>query len=518
MRIITPAQIFRLIGINFTVLRYGLDEILFLIPAFRPLSFVRRLLPWHWSRRDSPLGARIVAALEKLGPVFIKFGQMLSTRRDLLPGDIADELSKLQDKVSPFSGEDARKIVEEALGEPIDDLFDAFDTTPLAAASVAQVHAAKLKGGDEVIVKVLRPDARKRISRDINLLYLLAGMVKTMFPGGRRLRPTEVVGEFETTIMKELDLMREAANAGQLRRNFADSDILYVPRVYWPYCRRSVMVMERVYGVRISDVEVLRAAGTNMRTLAERGVRIFFTQVFQHNLFHADMHPGNLFVRVEDPENPVYAGVDFGIVGTLSESDQYYLAENFLAFFQYDYKRIARLHLESGWVPGDVREDELESAVRAVCEPLVHRPLNEISFGQLLVQLFRIGRQFNMEVQPQLVLLQKTLFNIEGLGRELYPELDLWETAKPFLEEWSKNRASVTRVAESFMEHAPRALMRLPRLPEKVEEAMDAVVRNARAPDERYRRLEGAVRRSERRLLWAIALAVAAIALALYRF
>ena len=512
----TPMQVLRLIKVNFTAMRYGLDEVLFLIPAFQPMNFLLRLLPWHWVRNRPPLGERIVAALGELGPVFIKFGQMLSTRRDLLPSDIADELAKLQDDVAPFSGDEARRIVEDALGEPVDALFKEFDSTPLAAASVAQVHAAKLKDGRDAVVKVLRPDARKRIHKDLGLLYMLAGLVKTILPGGRRLRPLEVVREFEVTILKELDLMREAANAGQLRRNFADSDILYVPEVYWPYCRRKVMVMERIYGVRISDMEKLRAAGTNLRTLAERGVKIFFTQVFRHNLFHADMHPGNLFVRVEDPENPVYAGVDFGIVGTLSERDQYYLAENFLAFFNYDYKRIARLHIESGWVPEHVREDELESAVRAVCEPLVHRPLNEISFGQLLIRLFSIGRQFDMEVQPQLVLLQKTLLNIEGLGRELYPELDLWETAKPFFEEWSRRRKGLAPIIESFVEHAPQALAQLPKMPQRAWETMDALVHRSRASDERHSRIEDAIRRSERRVVFMLVGAVVAVLAAIY--
>ena len=516
--IATPGQLFRLLRIQLTVMRYGLDELILDIPVFKPMKFMLRLLPWHWRRKRAPLGQRIVSALEELGPVFIKFGQMLSTRRDLLPEDIANELAKLQDKVSPFPKDEARRIIEDTLGGSVDALFAEFDETPLAAASVAQVHAAKLKDGRDVVVKVLRPDAKKRIRRDLGALYLLAGMARTILPGGRRLRPLEVVGEFEKTILKELDLMHEAANAGQLRRNFSDSDVMYVPEIYWPYCHRDVLVMERIYGVPINDIESLRSAGTNMRVLAERGVKIFFTQVFEHNLFHADMHPGNLFVRVDDPENPVYAGVDFGIIGTLSERDQYYLAENFLAFFNYDYKRIARLHIESGWVPEGVREDELESAVRTVCEPLVNRPLNEISFGHLLIRLFQIGRRFNMEVQPQLVLLQKTLLNIEGLGRELYPGLDLWETAKPFFEKWSRRQNGLKTIVDEFVEHAPQAIRYLPRMPQQTWRALHRLARDTRRPDERYQSLERALRRATRHVIYALAAATALLVFAIYQF
>ena len=510
-----PRKIIRLFQIQWTVIRYSLDEVIFDIPFLKPIHFFVRLLPWHWSKSKLPLAKRIVMSLEALGPVFIKFGQMLSTRRDLLPEDIADELAKLQDNVAPFSGSAARKIVEDALGAPVTGLFAEFDEEPLAAASVAQVHSAKLQDGREVVVKVLRPDAKKRIQRDIEALYLLAGMVRTMF-GADRLRPVEVIAEFEKTILRELDLMHEAANAGQLRRNFADSEILYVPEVYWPYCRRNVLVIERIYGIPINDIESLHKSGTNMQTLAERGVQIFFTQVFEHNLFHADMHPGNLFVRVDDPENPVYAGVDFGIVGTLSERDKYYLAENFLAFFNYDYKRIARLHVESGWVSEDVREDELETAVRTLCEPLVNRPLNEISFGHLLIRLFRIGRQFNMEIQPQLILLQKTLLNIEGLGRDLYPSLDLWETAKPFLERWSYRRAGLKSIVDSFVENAPEALQYLPRMPQQAWRTLHTLARDSQSPDKRYQSLERTMRKMTRYVIYTVAAATVILALILF--
>lgn len=517
---ITPARILRLFKIHLTIVRYGLDELLFTIPAFRPVHFVLRLLPWHWMKRKLPLATRIRLALEELGPVFIKFGQTLSTRRDLLPADIADELAKLQDQVPPFCGIEAREIVEVALGAPVDTLFAGFDTTPLAAASVAQVHAAKLMDGADVVVKVLRPDARKRIKRDIDVLKWLA-RTATLVPGVARLRPEEVVREYETTIFNELDLMREAANAGQLRRNFEGSTTLYVPKIYWNLCSGSVIVMERIYGIPISDIRRLRAAGTDMRELAQRGVEIFFTQVFEHNFFHADMHPGNLFVRVDDPARPVYAGVDFGIMGMLSKRDQFYLAENFLAFFNHDYKRIAMLHIESGWVPSDVREDEFEASIRTVCEPLARRPMNEISFGHLLIRLFRTGRRFNMEVQPQLLLLQKTLLNVEGLGRELYPELDLWVTAKPFFERWSAQQSSITGIIKGVFKNGPRALEHLPVMPKQLWRTLRSLDDYARRRnDDKHHtyRLHIEIRKAARRIVYALIFAAAVIAFALYKF
>ncbi len=441
---ITPRQTLRLMRINYVLARHGLDEIILTAHIFRPIRFLIYLSPFYWlRRRDIPRGERIRRALEDLGPIFVKFGQMLSTRRDLLPHDIADELAKLQDRVPPFPGREAREIVEEKLGKPVTELFAEFSETPLASASIAQVHAARLKNGGEVVVKVLRPGVERIIRGDLDLLYLIAGLAERYWRESRRLRPREVVAEYEHVILDELDLMREAANAAQLKRNFEGSKLLYVPEIHWPLTRRNVMVMERIHGVPISDVAALRARGTDMQKLAENGVEIFFTQVFKHNFFHADMHPGNIFVDITDPKNPRYVAVDFGIVGTLDPRDQQYLAENFLAFFKRDYLRVAELHVESGWVPVGTRVNEFESAIRTVCEPIFNRPLKDISFGQLLVRLFQTARRFNMTVQPQLVLLQKTLLNIEGLGRELYPDLDLWKTAKPFLEDWVRAQTSL---------------------------------------------------------------------------
>jgi ubiquinone biosynthesis protein len=424
-------------------MRHGLGEIVLAAHLFRPVRFIVYFNPFYWTRdRSVGRGERIRLSLVELGPVFVKFGQVLSTRRDLLPLDIADELAKLQDRVPPFPGAEARAMVEASLGKPVTELFASFDETPLASASIAQVHAAKLKDGREVVVKVLRPGVEQRIQADLDVLYLVAGLAENYWRDGRRLRPLEVVEEYEKTVLDELDLVREAANAAQLKRNFEGSALLYVPEVVWDLTRRDVMVMERIRGVPVSDLKTLRERGTDMQRLAENGVQIFFTQVFKHNFFHADMHPGNIFVDVRDPGQPVYMAVDFGIIGTLSVSDQHYLAENFLAFFKRDYQRIAELHVESGWVPAGTRADEFEMAIRSVCEPIFNKPLSEISFAQVLLRLFQTARRFDMEIQPQLVLLQKTLFNIEGLGRQLYPELDLWKTAKPFLEDWTRERYS----------------------------------------------------------------------------
>ena len=438
-----PRQALRLIRVNVVLVRHGLDEIVLATHLFRPVRFLVYLSPFYWFRRKSiSRGERIRRALEDLGPIFVKFGQTLSTRRDLLPLDIADELAKLQDRVPPFPGVRARQRVEEALGGSVKELFKEFDETPLASASIAQVHAARLHDGREVVVKVLRPGVEDLIHRDLDVLHLIAGLAEDYWSDGKRLRPREVVAEYEKTVLDELDLIREAANAAQLKRNFEGSSLLYVPEVHWPLTRREVMVMERIHGVPIRDLATLRARGTDFKRLAENGVEIFFTQVFKHNFFHADMHPGNIFVDVADPAHPRYMAVDFGIIGTLSPRDQHYLAENFLAFFNRDYRRVAVLHVESGWVPAGTREDEFETAIRTVCEPIFNKPLKDISFAQLLLRLFQTARRFNMEVQPQLMLLQKTLFNIEGLGRDLYPELDLWQTAKPFLESWTRERMS----------------------------------------------------------------------------
>ncbi|MFZ1906427.1 MAG: ubiquinone biosynthesis regulatory protein kinase UbiB, partial [Steroidobacteraceae bacterium] len=450
----------RLIEIQRVLLRHGLDDFVRATHLYRPLRFLFFLSPlvWFARRRQASRGERLRLALEELGPIFVKFGQAVSTRRDLLPGDLADELARLQDRVPPFPGAQARRLIESSYGVPLTAVFASFDETPLAAASIAQVHAARLPGGEEVVVKVLRPDMRALIERDLEVLHALAELAQRYWPEGRRLRPREVVAEYQKTVLDELDLMREAANASQLKRNFAGSEELYVPEVYWDHCRSDVMVMERIRGVPISDLAALRAAGTNIARLAENGVRIFFTQVFRHNFFHADMHPGNIFVIVDDPQQPRYAAVDFGIVGTLDPRDQYYLAENFLAVFDRDYRRVAQLHLQSGWVPAGARIDEMESAVRTVCEPIFDRPLKDISFGRILLRLFEISRRFNVQIQPQLVLLQKTLLNVEGLGRQLYPELDIWSTASPILRQWMRERVSLGTLARSLRNHAPELL------------------------------------------------------------
>lgn len=451
----------RLLKIIFVFLRYGMDELLFAIPPFKQVHFLVRLSPWHWYVRRQPRGQRIRKTLEALGPIFVKFGQLLSTRRDLLPADIATELSKLQDKVPPFAGHKARTIIEQSLGKSVTELFAEFSTEPLASASIAQVHAATLHDGKAVVVKVLRPNILKTIKSDLRIMYLLARLLEKGWADGKRLRPVEVVAEYEKTILDELDLMREAANASMLRRNFLNSPLLYIPEVYWDFVRKDVLVLERIYGTPVSDVETLRTKGIDIQMLAERGVEIFFTQAFKHNFFHADMHPGNIFVA----DDGRYIAVDFGIMGTLNREDQRYLAENLLAFFHRDYARVAILHVESGWVPGDTRADEFESAIRAVCEPIFERPISEISFGQLLVRLFQTARRFNMEVQPQLVLLQKTLLNIEGLGRTLYPQLDLWTTAKPFLEKWMNEQVGVKAFVNNLKKQLPVTLERLPELP-----------------------------------------------------
>jgi ubiquinone biosynthesis protein len=447
----------RLLQIQRVLVRHGLDEIILATHLLRPLRFAFYLSPatWFERRKGGSRGERIRLALEELGPIFVKFGQALSTRRDLLPADIADELEKLQDRVPPFPGSQAREVVERAYRRPVQEVFEQFDEQPLAAASIAQVHTARLRSGEEVVVKVIRPGVRARIETDLEVMYELARLARDYASGSERLRPVEVVQEYEKTILDELDLLREAANAAQLKRNFEGSDLLYVPEVYWDYCRRDVMVMERIHGVLVNDLAELQRRGANIQLLAENGVKIFFTQVFRHNFFHADMHPGNIFVRLEDPDRPQYAAVDFGIVGSLDARDQHYLAENFLAFFDRDYHRVARLHVDSGWVPPDTRVDELEAAVRTVCEPIFNKPLAEISFGQVLLRLFETARRFQMKVQPQLILLQKTLLQIEGLGRQLYPQLDLWKTAQPVLKEWAADRLSGRSLAQQLRQQLP---------------------------------------------------------------
>jgi ubiquinone biosynthesis protein len=446
----------RLLTIHRVLVRYGLDDFVRATHLYRPLRFVFWLSPWTWfRRRRGSRGERLRRALEDLGPIFVKFGQVVSTRRDLLPPDLADELAKLQDRVPPFPGAAAKARIEEALGRPVTELFGEFEEQPLAAASIAQVHAARLRDGREVVVKVLRPGMREIIGRDLEVLHALAGLAEDYWPGSRRLHPREVVVEYEKTILNELDLMREAGNASQLKRNFAGSPMLHVPEVHWDLCRQEVMVMERIRGVPIAEVTRLKELGTDIPKLAQNGVTIFFTQVFSHNFFHADMHPGNIFVDVSDPANPRYAAVDFGIVGTLDPRDQLYIAGNFLAFFEHDYRKVAVLHLESGWVPAGTRVDELESAVRTVCEPVFDKPLKDISFGVVLLHLFEVARRYNMQVQPQLILLQKTLLNIEGLGRQLYPELDLWQTALPILRQWMRERSGPRVLFRSLRSHWP---------------------------------------------------------------
>ena len=409
-------QALRLLYINAILVRHGLDEIILAAPPFRSLRFLLYLLPWNWVRRRprEARSVRIRRALEDLGPIFVKFGQILSTRRDLLPEDIGDELSGLQDRVPPFPGSEARRIIERSLGRSVDELFESFDEEPLASASIAQVHSARLADGQEVAVKVVRPGIEAEIRRDVGLLYWIAALTERYLGLGRRLRPVDVVAQYETTILDELDLMREAASASQLRRNFEHSDLLYVPRVYWPYTRPDVMVMERITGIPVNDVEQLERHGFDLEKLASRGVEIFFTQLMRDNFFHADMHPGNIFVSPENPAFPSYIAVDFGIMGSLTPEDQRYLAENLLAFFNRDYLRVAELHVQSGWVPAGTRVNEFEAAIRSVCEPIFARPLKEISFGRLLMRLFRVAHRFHMEVQPQLLLLQKTLLKRRG--------------------------------------------------------------------------------------------------------
>ena len=477
---IRPRLLLRLLAIQRVLIRHGLDELITSTHLFRPARFLFYLFPSTWLRTpsDKPRGVRIREALEELGPIYVKFGQSLSTRQDLLPGDIGRELIKLQDQVPPFPAEQALEMIADAYGRPADEVFASFDSEALAAASIAQVHVATLHTGEEVIVKVLRPGVRQRVERDIEVLYAVARLAQRYWEDGWRLRPVEVVAEYEKTVINELDLMREAGNASQLRRNFQDSTQMYVPDIYWDYCRTTVMVMERIYGIPINDMESLRRSRANIAKLAANGVEIFFTQVFRDNFFHADMHPGNLFVEVDDPENPRYAAVDFGIVGTLDERDRRYLAENFLAFFDRDYYRVALLHLNSGWVPAYTRVDELESAIRTVCEPIFNKPLKDISFGQVLLRLFQVARQFDMQIQPQLILLQKTLVQIEGLGRDLYPELDLWETGQPVLQKWMDEQTSTRATAERIRRDLPDIRYTLQKLPGVARRLVDQVLEN----------------------------------------
>ena len=454
-----------------TLLQYGLEQLI--PPQWQPWYFRTARNAAFWLRNKHPdktEGERLRLALQQLGPVWVKFGQMLSTRRDLFPEQWVDELAKLQDKVEAFPGEQAKELIIQQLGlQQISDLFQQFDENPLASASIAQVHTAQLIQADgnlaDVVIKVIRPDIKPQILADLELMEALADLVARYLPDGKRLRPKEVVAEYRKTILDELDLQREAANAIQLKRNFEGSDSLYVPYVYADHSRAGVMVMERIYGIPVSDLAALKAQGTNLELLAKRGVEVFFTQVFRDSFFHADMHPGNIFVSFETPHNPKYIGIDCGIVGTLNKEDKRYLAENFVAFFNRDYLKVAQLHVDSGWVPANTSVEEFESAIRTVCEPIFQKPLQDISFGQVLFNLFNTARRFNMQVQPQLVLLQKTLLYIEGLGRQLYPQLDLWQTAKPFLENWVQQQMGPAALWREMKANLPFWVEKMPEMP-----------------------------------------------------
>ncbi|STX40375.1 ubiquinone biosynthesis protein [Legionella donaldsonii] len=467
-------QLLRLLHINLILAKNGLDQVIVSIRLFSPFRFIVYLNPWNWVRKEKlTRGEALRKTLEELGPIFIKFGQALSTRPDILPPDIALELCKLQDKVPPFASEKALAIVEAAFGQSAFQVFARFDPIPLASASMAQVHAATLKTGEEVVVKILRPNMRKIIEKDLRIMYTIANFADRYWAESKRLKPKEIVQEFEHNLIDELDLQREAANAGQLRRNFHNSPLLYIPEVFWDYTRENVMVMERIYGIPVSDIATLRERGVNIKKLAERGVEIFFTQVFRDCFFHADMHPGNIFVSPLHPHDPQYICIDFGIIGTLNDSDKRYLAENLYAFFNRDYRRVAQLHVESGWVARDTRIEEFESAIRTVCEPIFEKPLKDISFAQVVLRLFQVARRFHMEVQPQLVLLQKTLLAIEGLGRQLYPELDLWVTAKPFLEKWLKEQMGPKAFIRQLRENLPFLTEQLPHMPRLLHDVLE---------------------------------------------
>ncbi len=502
------STLFRLIHINLTLARYGLDEIILSLHLFSPLRFLVYLNPYTWLRDKSQSRAvRIRLCIESLGPIFIKFGQLLATRRDLLSDELIDELENLLDKVPPFPVEQARAVIEKQLGKPIDEAFLSFDSTVLASASIAQVHGAVLPDGSDVIVKIVRPRIERIIRKDIALLMLLARLANRYWSDAKRIKPIQIVEEFEKTLLNELDLVREAANASELRRNFLDSDDLYVPEVYWDYCKSSIMVMERIEGIPVTDLKQLNRHNVNLEKLSRKGVEVFFTQVYKHNFFHADMHPGNIFVSRENPENPKYIAVDFGIMGSLSTSDQRYLAENFVAFFNRDYRRVAELHVDSGWVDRNTRIDDFEAAIRAVSEPIFQRPIAEISFGQFLLRLFETARDFNMEIQPQLLLLQKTFLHIEGLGRQLYPQLDLWDTAKPFLEKWLSEQMGLRALTKGLKRNIPFLAEHLPDLPQLAFKLLDKAANDKLEIQWRSRQLDDLkleIRRANRRTVRAV--------------
>jgi len=494
-----PRNLLRALVIAWTFARYGLDDLaLSGLGRHRQARWLRRLigLGRSWT---APRGERLRLALEHLGPIFVKFGQVLSTRRDLVPPDIADELAKLQDRVPPFPAAESRLLVEQAFGKPIDSVFAEFQTEPVASASIAQVHFARLHDGREVAVKVLRPGMLEVIDDDLALLRGLAGWIERLSADGRRLKPREVVAEFDMYLHDELDLVREAANAAQLRRNMDGLDLVLVPEMVWELCTPRVIVMQRMHGTPISQLDTLRAAGVDIKKLARDGVTIFFTQVFRDGFFHADMHPGNILVSLAPDSFQRYIALDFGIIGTLNEVDKEYLAQNFIAFFRRDYKRVAELHVESGWVPRETRIDALEGAIRAVCEPHFDRPLKDISLGQVLMRLFQTSRRFNVEIQPQLVLLQKTLLNVEGLGRQLDPELDLWSTAKPFLERWMDEQVGGRAFLKAMRKEAPRFAPFLPELPRLLHDALKQTAQ-PRLGDQQLQLLVQELRRSNRLL------------------
>ncbi|HET9663403.1 MAG TPA: ubiquinone biosynthesis regulatory protein kinase UbiB [Burkholderiales bacterium] len=493
MRLIRLLKIFRI------SVRFGLDEFFLGHERVRGLQTALNALLF-WRRIENPRAVRLRLALETLGPIFVKFGQMLSTRRDLVPADIADELAKLQDQVPPFPSEQVAATLRRVYGRPLESVFATFERDPVASASVAQVHLATLPGGTEVAVKVLRPGIEVVIANDVALLHVGATLLELLWSDGRRLRPHEVVAEFARHLEDELDLMREASNASQLRRNFAGSPLLLVPEVYWDWCSSEVMVMQRMRGTPVSQVTELRTQGVDIPKLARAGVEIFFTQVFRDGFFHADMHPGNIFVTPQGQ----YVALDFGIMGTLTEVDKNYLAQNFLAFFRRDYRRVAEVHIESGWAPRKTRVDEFEAAIRAVCEPIFDKPLREISFGKLLLRLFQTSRRFNMEIQPQLVLLQKTLLNIEGLGRDLDPDLDLWATARPFLERWMSERIGWRGALRQLRHEAPYWAAMLPQLPRLLHQTLEQQARSHAAD-------QAAALLSERRRMNRILTAIAAV-------
>jgi|TARA_Y100000294_G_scaffold176313_1_gene198397 ubiquinone biosynthesis protein len=502
--VIHLSQLHRLLHITTIFVRHGLDEFVITLHLFRPYRWLLYLHPERWRRdNNKPRAIRLREALEELGPVFIKFGQALSTRPDLLPDDIAFELTRLQDKVPSFPGEEAEAIIARAYETSIDAHFQSFDLEPFASASVAQVHYATLYDDTKVVVKVLRPGIEVKINRDVELLYTLARLAERYWPDGRRLRVTETVGEFDKTIHDELDLQREAANASQLGENFKNSELIYIPRIYWDHTRRQVMVMERIHGIPIRDIEAIREAGVDMKKLAHDGVEIFYTQAFRDGFFHADMHPGNIFVSEEGQ----YRAVDFGIMGTLSDADKRYLADNMLAFFNRDYRGVAEAHLRAGWISSQIRVEEFEAAIRTVCEPIFAKPISEISFGRLLVRLFQVARRFQMPVQPQLILLQKTLLAIEGLGLQLYPQLDLWETAKPFLEDWMSEQVGPKALLKGLHRDLPKYMAMAPELPGMAHELLSRLRDNElelKTRDREVQTLKKAVQQGHRRLFYAL--------------